>query len=401
MPIALYALALCAFSIGTTELVVEGVLPDIVKSLDVSLATGGALVTTYAFGVVIGAPLLTLLTRRFPRKALIIGVLVLYAIGNSCSALAPSFTTLIIIRFLTGTMHGVFMAIGASIASSLVDESKRGTAMAVFITGITVAVIVGVPLGTYIGQAIDWQATFIMLGVIALLGAAAVTAFLPKVPYEPSRQSLRDVAALFSHKGLISIYLLTITSYAALFGVYTFIVPTFTKVSGLGLGEVDGVLLLYGVTIAAGNLFGGRLADKIGYLRSLAILVFFMAGALAVFAYTQHIALPSVATMLAVGFLAYAITPILQGAVVAFARLHLSALVDFASSLNIASYNVGIMSGSLIASQTVRVWGLEGTPVTAFACAVAAMAVIGLAYRWHLAQQLAPAAAAGSPAKAS
>ena len=401
MPIALYALALCAFSIGTTELVVEGVLPDIVKSLDISLATGGALVTTYAGGVVIGAPLLTLLTRRIPRKALIIGVLLLYALGNSCSALAPSFTTLIIIRFLTGTMHGVFMAIGASIASSLVDESKRATAMAVFISGITVAVIVGVPLGTYIGQAIDWQATFVMLGVIALLGAAAVTVFVPSIPYEPNRQSLREVAALFSYKGLVSLYLVTITSYAALFGVYTFIVPTFTKVSGLGFGEVDGVLVLYGVTIAVGNLFGGRLADRIGHLRSLAILVLFLVGVLAVFGYTQHMAILSVGTMLLVGFLAYAITPILQSGVVSFARLHLPAFTDFASSINIASYNVGIMLGSLIASQTVRFWGLEGTPVTALVCAVLAIDVIGLAYRWHLAQQLAPAEAAASPPKAS
>src|SRR5690606_250358 len=262
MPIALLALTISAFAIGTTEFVIVGLLPTIAADLAVSLPSAGLLVSLYALGVAVGAPVLTALTGKVPRKALMLGLMALFTLGNLVAWQAPGYESLIVARILTGLAHGVFFSIGSTIAASLVPKEKAASAIAIMFTGLTVALVTGVPLGTFIGQQFGWRTTFLAvsaLGVIAFLGSLL---FVPKNVVHSKPATLRQQIRVFAQPRLLLVYAMTAVGYGGSFIAFTFLAPMLEQSTGFSIHAVGGVMRAYGVSVAIGNLWGGKLADQ-------------------------------------------------------------------------------------------------------------------------------------------
>ncbi|MGB7995383.1 MAG: MFS transporter, partial [Photobacterium halotolerans] len=239
MPLALWALTLSAFAIGTTEFVIVGLVPTIAQDLSVSLPSAGLLVSLYALGVAIGAPVLTALTGRWPRKIVLLSLMTLFIAGNLMAWLAPGYESLITARILTGLAHGVFFSIGSTIATSLVSKEKEASAIATMFTGLTVALVTGVPLGTWIGQLFGWRATFLivaLLGLVALIGSALlVPANLKQSP--PAR--LKQQLAVLVNPRLLLVYAMTAVGYGGTFVAFTYLAPILQQVTGLAEGAIS------------------------------------------------------------------------------------------------------------------------------------------------------------------
>ncbi|OBU87152.1 MFS transporter [Chromobacterium subtsugae] len=362
MPLALWALTLSAFAIGTTEFVIVGLIPTISASLGVSLPSAGLLVSLYALGVAVGAPLLTALTGRLPRKWLLIGLMALFTIGNLVAWQAPGYQALIAARLLTGLAHGVFFSIGSTLATGLVPKDKGASAIALMFSGLTVALVTGVPLGTFIGQHFGWQATFLavsLLGVVALLGSLAlVPSNLPK----PAPASLSSQLAVLAQPRLLLVYAMTALGYGGSFTAFTFLAPMLETVSGFAPGAVALIMLLYGVSVAIGNIWGGRLADRKGPVAALKIIFAGLALVLLALTFTAGSKWLVALTVLAWGAVAFGNVAGLQLYVVSQARARVPQAVDVASGLNIAAFNVGIAGGAWLGGHVVASLGLMATP---------------------------------------
>lgn len=362
MPLALFALTLSAFAIGTTEFVIVGLIPTIAEQLAVSLPSAGLLVSLYALGVAIGAPVLTALTARVPRKWLLVGLMGLFTLGNLLAWQAPGYGTLIIARVLTGMAHGVFFSIGSTIATSLVAKEKAASAIALMFSGLTVALVTGVPLGTWIGQTFGWRETFLVvsaLGVVAMLGCLLL---VPAKLQQGHVASWRDQLAVITHPQLLLVYAKTALGYGGAFTAFTFLVPILQQVSGFSSASVSLILLVYGVSVAVGNIWGGRLADQHGPHGALKRLFAGLALVLLTLTFTAYSPWLAVLTVLIWGAFAFGNVPGLQVLVVQQAERHVPRAVDVASGLNIAAFNVGIALGSFIGGQTVAHLGLMNTP---------------------------------------
>jgi DHA1 family inner membrane transport protein len=362
MPLALWALALSAFAIGTTEFVIVGLIPTIAASLQVSVPSAGLLVSLYALGVAIGAPLLTAMTGRVPRKQLLLGLMVLFTIGNLVAWMAPDYTALMAARVLTGLAHGVFFSIGSTIATSLVPKEKAASAIALMFTGLTVALVTGVPLGTFIGQHFGWQATFLavsLLGVIAVIGSAIL---VPSDIAGSKPAPLLTQLAVLKKPSLLLVYAITTLGYGGSFIAFTYLAPILQQVSGFAASTVSLVMLVYGVSVAAGNIWGGKLADRLGPVRALQIVFALLALVLLVLAFTAPSKPLVLMTVLAWGAVAFGNVPGLQVYVVRRAERDAPQAVDVASGLNIAAFNVGIALGAWGGGLIVAHLGLMATP---------------------------------------
>jgi DHA1 family inner membrane transport protein len=362
MPLALWALALSAFAIGTTEFVIVGLIPTIAASLQVSVPSAGLLVSLYALGVAIGAPLLTAMTGRVPRKLLLLGLMVLFTIGNLVAWMAPDYTALMAARVLTGLAHGVFFSIGSTIATSLVPKEKAASAIALMFTGLTVALVTGVPLGTFIGQHFGWQATFLavsLLGVIAVIGSAILVP--SDIACSKPAPLLMQLAVLKKPR-LLLVYAITTLGYGGSFIAFTYLAPILQQVSGFAASTVSLVMLVYGVSVAAGNIWGGKLADRLGPVRALQIVFALLALVLFVLAFTAPSKPLVLITVLAWGAVAFGNVPGLQVYVVRRAERDAPQAVDVASGLNIAAFNVGIALGAWGGGLIVAHLGLMATP---------------------------------------
>lgn len=362
MPLALWALTLSAFAIGTTEFVIVGLIPTIAASLDVSVPSAGLLVSLYALGVAIGAPVLTALTGRVPRKQLLLGLMVLFTIGNLVAWMAPNYASLMAARVLTGLAHGVFFSIGSTIATSLVPKEKAASAIALMFTGLTVALVTGVPLGTFIGQHFGWQATFLavsLLGVIAAVGSAIL---VPSNIAGSAPSSLLTQLAVLKKPRLLLVYAMTTLGYGGSFIAFTYLAPVLQEVSGFAASTVSLVMLVYGVSVAAGNIWGGKLADRHGPVRALQIVFALLATVLLVLTFTAPSKPLVLLTVLAWGAVAFGNVPGLQVYVVQRAERDAPQAVDVASGLNIAAFNVGIALGAWGGGLIVARLGLMATP---------------------------------------
>ena len=362
MPIALLALTLSAFAIGTTEFVIVGLLPTVAADLAVSLPSAGLLVSLYALGVAIGAPVLTALTGKLPRKALLLGLMALFTAGNLLAWQAPGYESLIVARILTGLAHGVFFSIGSTIATGLVPKEKAASAIAIMFTGLTVALVTGVPLGTFIGQHFGWRETFLAvagLGVVAFVGSAV---FVPKDIRHTPPASLLQQAKVLAEPRLLLVYAKTAIGYGGTFIPFTFLAPILTEVSGFSAGAVGWVMLVYGVSVAIGNIWGGRLADRLGPIPALRIIFLLLAAVLLVFQFTAPHKWLALATVLAWGAVAFGNVPGLQVYVVKQAERFTPQAVDVASGLNIAAFNLGIAGAAWAGGLIVTHLGLIHTP---------------------------------------
>ena len=363
MPIALYALTIAAYAIGTTEFVIVGLLPTVAKDLAITLPLAGLIVSVYALGVTFGAPVMTALTGRLERKPLLLGLMVLFITGNTLAAFSASYELLLVARVLTALAHGVFFSVGSTIAADLVPENRRASAIALMFMGLTVAIVTGVPLGTFIGQTFGWRATFAAvagLGAVAFVGIALL---LPgKITKAPPASIMDQVRVLGSGR-LLLVFGMTALGYGGTFVAFTYLATILETITGFAASQVSLILILYGAAIAAGNLTGGRLANA-RPARALAWLFLAQALVLAAFTVTAGHPVPALITLVLLGFLSFANVPGLQLYVVQLAKVHRLGAVDTASALNIAAFNLGIALGAWIGGLVVgSSLGLGATPV--------------------------------------
>lgn len=362
MPIALLALTLGAFAIGTTEFVIVGLLPTVAADLGIGLPSAGLLVSLYALGVAVGAPVLTALTGRLPRKALLLALMALFTAGNLLAWQAPGYGTLVAARVLTGLAHGVFFSIGSTIATGLVPREKAASAIATLFAGLTVALVTGVPLGTFIGQHFGWRETFLAVAGLGMLAFAGSALFVPRRIAHVPPASLLQQARVLAEPRLLLVYAKTAIGYGGTFIPFTFLAPILTGVSGFSESAVGWVMLVYGVSVAAGNLWGGRLADRLGPIPALRIIFALLAAVLLLLQFTAPHPWLAVATVLLWGAVAFGNVPGLQLYVVRQAERVAPQAVDVASGLNIAAFNLGIAGAAWAGGLIVTHLGLMHTP---------------------------------------
>jgi multidrug resistance protein len=362
MPIALFALTLAAYAIGTTEFVIVGLLPTVASDLHITLPLAGLIVSVYALGVTFGAPVLTALTSRVERKPLLLGLMALFVAGNMIAALSTNYQILLIARILAAFAHGVFFSVGSTIAADLVPENRRASAIAMMFMGLTVAIVTGVPIGTLIGQTFGWRMTFWAvtgLGVVAFVGIAAL---LPDNLSKAEPARLLDQVLVLGSARLLIVFAMTALGYGGTFVAFTYLAPILQQVTGFSEGGVSLILVVYGIAIAIGNIVGGRIANH-DPVRALIILFALQAIVLVVFSFTSVSPVLTVVTLAALGFLQFANVPGLQLYVVQLAKQYRPGAVDVASALNIAAFNLGIAIGAWLGGLVVASpIGLTGTP---------------------------------------
>ncbi|MGW1072668.1 MFS transporter [Streptomyces sp. NPDC002537] len=369
MPLALLALAVSAFGIGTTEFVMMGLLPNVADDLGTSVPTAGHLVSAYALGVVVGAPLLTALGSRVPRKRMLVMLMGLFTIGNLASALAPSFGLLIAGRVLAGLPHGAFFGVGAVVAARLVSEGRQARAVATMFLGLTVANIVGVPTATLLGQHLGWRATFLVVTGIGLVAMAALAALVPRIPREHGEGLGQELRALGDRQVLLGL-LTAVFGFAGVFAVYSYLASMMTEVTGFAESSVTVVLALFGTGMTIGALVAGPLTDRA--LRptlygSLAAL----AAVLVVFDFTVHVKWAALVTVVVLGAVGFLTTTPLQMLIMNKARR----APTLAAASNHSAFNLANAGGAWLGGVAIAAgWGWTSPTLVG-----AALAVVGLA----------------------
>ena len=367
MPRALLALAIGAFGIGTTEFVVMGMLPQIAEGLDVSVSAVGLLISAYAVGVVIGAPTLTALGVRFTPRQTLIGLMALFTLGNLLSALAPSYGWLVAARVFAALAHGSFFGVGAVAARRLVPKEKATQAISLMITGLTVANVIGVPLGTFVAQQLSWRVVFAAVAGIGLVTIAGLLAWMPTVAGEPT--DLRSELTAFRRRGVWLVLGTTMIGFAALFSVYSYVSPILTDLGGIPEGWVTPVLGLFGVGTTVGTLMGGRLGDRWG-LSFVTVGLVGTAVALAVLALVARTPVAAVVVLVLFGTLAFSLGPVVQNRVIEAARVPGGSLV---SAANQAAFNMANALGAALGAAALS----AGLGYTAPIWVGASMALLG------------------------
>ncbi|BCC08633.1 chloramphenicol resistance protein [Bacillus cereus] len=357
---ALLALAISAFGIGTTEFISVGLLPSISKGLNVSVTTAGLTVSLYALGAAVGAPVLTALTASMSRKTLLMWIMVIFIIGNGIAAVATSFTILIIARIVSAFAHGVFMSIGSTIAAAIVPENKRASAIAIMFTGLTVATITGVPIGTFIGQQFGWRASFMAIVVIGIIAFIANSILVPSNLKNGVPVSFRDQFKLIKNGRLLLVFIITALGYGGTFVTFTYLSPLLQEVTGFEASTVTIILLVYGIAIAIGNMVGGKLSNH-NPIRALFYMFLIQAIILFVLTFTAPFKVAGFITIIFMGLFAFMNVPGLQVYVVILAERFVPSAVDVASAINIASFNGGIALGSYIGGLVTNSLGLIHT----------------------------------------
>ena len=347
MPLALLALAVAAFGIGTTEFVIMGLLPEVANDLNVSIPDAGLLITGYALGVVFGAPILAIATANMPRKTTLLGMTLMFILGNVLCALAPTYATLMAARVITALCHGAFFGIGSVVAAGLVAPNKRAQAIALMFTGLTLANVLGVPLGTALGQYAGWRSTFWAVAVIGVIAVIAQMVWLPKeIPMEKG-----NLVAEFRVLGKPNVLLalaMSVLASTSLFSVFTYIAPILRDVTGVTPHGVTFMLLLFGLGLTGGSMLGGRLADSrlLPALLGMSIAVVLI---VALFSQTSHSVIPAAITLLLWGVVAFALCPILQLLIIDQA----SDAPNLGSTLNQSAFNLGNAAGAWIGGLVV------------------------------------------------
>lgn len=375
MPLALLALTIGAFAIGTTEFVIVGLLPVISGDLQVTLPSAGLLVAFYALGVAFGAPVITALTGHVPRKPLLVALMTLFTFANLLAWMSPGYGTLIVARVLSGFAHGVFFSVGSVIATSLVPKEKAAGAIATMFSGLTVAFVTGVPLGTLIGEHFGWRAAFLVLAIFGLVAMLGTLFFVPRQVERTQTASLRKQVQVFAEPRLLLVFLMTAVGYGGSLVAFTYLAPILETVSHFTPGEVSGILLLYGVSVAVGNFLGGRLADSRGAIHALKVIFSLLALALLLLnVAASHKALVALVALFW-GSVAFGNVPALQVYVVKQAERFAPDSVNVASGMNIAAFNLGVAGGSSLGGLIVAHLGLMHTPWIAAVTVLVALAL--------------------------
>lgn len=345
--LALLALAVSAFAIGTTEFISVGLLPLIADDMHISVTTAGLTVSLYALGVTIGAPVLTSVTSGMSRKSLLLWIMIVFMIGNTLAATATGIGMLLAARVISAFSHGVFMSIGSTIAADLVPEDRRASAISIMFTGLTVATVTGVPLGTFIGQQFGWRAAFFMIVAVGLLAFIANSMLVPSDLRKGAPAKFRDQFKLAANGRMLLLFLITALGYGGTFVVFTYLSPILQEITGFREGTVAVILLVYGIAIAIGNMIGGKLSNR-QPIKALFYMFIIQAAVLLALMFTVPYKAAGLITIVLMGLLAFMNVPGLQVYVVMLAERFVPSAVDVASAINIAAFNAGIAIGSYL-----------------------------------------------------
>lgn len=371
--LTLLALAISAFAIGSTEFISVGLLPMIVKSFNVSLSTAGLTVSLYALGVTVGAPLLTILTGRLNRRLLMLLIMVVFILGNLLAAFAPVFGILILGRIVSAFAHGIFMSVSSVIAADVVAPHKRASAIAIMFTGLTVATVTGVPLGTFIGQQTSWHMSFLFIAAVGVLGLIANFFLVPSHLPVPGKTDISGIARIFKTKTVVISLLITAFGYGGTFTAYTYLSPILEKFMGYSASGIVVILTVYGVMVAIGNTIGGKLSNH-NPLSALMKMFIALAIVLVALYFAMNSFILGTIAVLALGLFAFMNVPGLQLYVVQQAEIYVPKDITLASAFNISAFNIGIYLGSTIGAQVTGKVGLAYTPL--FGAVMVAIAVL-------------------------
>jgi DHA1 family inner membrane transport protein len=371
MPLALIALSVCSFAIGTTEFVITGLLPQIASDTHVSISTAGLLVSGYALGVVVGAPLVTAAIARLPRKGVLLGLLVLFVAGNLMSGVAPGYAVLLAGRVIAALCHGAFLGVASVVAANLVGPEKQARAIAGMLTGLTVANVVGVPMGTFLGQQFGWRATFLVIAGLGMLGMIGVAALVPSIP-APRNGGVRAELTAFRHARVWLALAMTALGFGAVYAPFTYVAPLLTGVAGFPSAAVPWLLILFGTGLVVGNLVGARAADW-RLMPTIVVLLAVLIGVLLLFDRTAHAELPAAVTLFALGVVGFATVPAFTSNVLTAART--TSANTMASSAAVAAFNLGNATGAYLGGLVISA-GLGYASPTLVGAAMAGAALL-------------------------
>jgi len=376
-----WALAVTAFAIGVAEFIVVGMLPAIAGDLAVSLARAGSLVGFYALALAVGAPMVVLALARLPRKPVLLGLVAVFLAGNLLSALAAGYEMLLAGRLLTAVAHGSFFAIGATVAARLAAQGQASRAIALMFAGLTLAMVIGVPLGSLIGNALGWRLPFFAVVGLAVPAWIAILRWIPAEPAPVTGPAIQPLLALVS-PAILTMMSITTLGFGASFAAFTFITPILTEITGFSTQAANGLLVLFGIATLVGNVAGGRLAARQGWLRALRRLLFGLLLVLEAMALVRPWKVAMIATLFVWGALAFGLSPGCQAGMLETAQRWTPRAVDFASALNISAFNLGISLGEALGSRLVEQGQLAMTPWVGVALALLAQLPLwGLARR--------------------
>lgn len=371
MPIGLFALTAGAFGIGTTEFVIMGLLLQVSADLGIQVSTAGLLISGYALGVFAGAPLLTLVTGRLPRKTLLVALMVVFTIGNIACAMAPDYASLMVARVITSLAHGTFFGVGSIVATGLVAPDRKASAIAIMFTGLTMATLLGVPFGAWLGLHFGWRSTFWAVALIGVVATLVLAVFVPADRTAPQPLSLRQELTVLTKPQVWLGLLMTALGFAGVFAVFTYIQPILTRITGFSDAAVSPILLVFGGGLAIGNLLGGKLADKrlmptlLGSLIALALVE-------GVMTFAMQDKLAAILFVGLMGIASFATVAPLQMRVLEKAE---GAGQGLASSLNIAAFNLGNALGAWVGGLTID----QGPGLGAVTWVAALVTLAGLA----------------------
>ncbi|MEB2300209.1 MFS transporter [Lysinibacillus xylanilyticus] len=371
--LTLLALAISAFGIGSTEFISVGLLPLITEDFGITISTAGLTVSLYALGVTIGAPLLTACTSHLSRKNVLLLVMVLFIIGNLLAALAPSFSLLIAGRIISALSHGVFMSIASVIAADVVAPNKRASAIAFMFTGLTLATVTGVPLGTFIGQVTDWRMSFFFIVVIGIIGLISNALLVPSQLSKGNPISIRDIGKVLGNIRMLLILFITAIGYGGAFVVYTYISPILEQYMGYSPKAIVVILIGYGICVAIGNTLGGHFANN-NPLRSIFIIFIGLALSLLGIGFFLESSFIGLMMVFMMGLFMFMNVPGLQLYAVQLSEKYIPSAISMASALNISAFNIGIFLGSYIGGFIIRHQSLAHTPIYGFALVMIAAA---------------------------
>ena len=368
MPIPVLALTACAFCIGTAEFVVMGSLPEIARDLSVSIPLAGQIVTAYALGVVVGAPLLAVLTAKLPRKLVLLLMVGVFIIGNLLSAISPNYILLIGSRILAALAHGTLFGVGAVVAAGMVPPNRQPSAIGLMFLGLTLANIPGVPLGTLVGQTYGWRATFAVITALGLIALISVYILVPNVANPPSRGLGHEFSVVKRWDVLLAIAT-TVSASASVFALFTYVVPLLQDETGFQPAQMTPILFMIGLGLTFGITVGGKFSDR-GPMRAMIVMFAILIASLVVLPMVIHHAILTLMILCVWASAAFGLVPGLQARVVDRAK----DAPNLASTLNIAGFNLGNAAGALLGGLVIHFgWGLTAVPLAA-----AALATVGL-----------------------
>lgn len=373
MPRGVLSLAVAAFAIGVTEFIVVGILPSIAKDLHISIESAGSLVSLYALALAIGTPLLVIALSRLPRKLALLGLMTVFLAGNLVAALSHTFELLLAGRVITAIAHGTFFAIGATVAANLVPKAQAGRAISVMFAGLTLAMVIGVPLGSFLGNLMGWRLPFFAVAALAALGLAAMARWLPAgLAQGAGGKAATQLAALGSGP-ILTMMAVTVFGFGSSFAAFTFITPILTDITGFSATMASALLIVFGAATFVGNLGGGYLTSHYGWQKALRVMLLLLAATQAGVALAIS-SQPMMVVMLFVwGMFAFGLTPALQAGMLATAERYTPKAVDFASGLNISAFNLGISLGSMLGALMVSRQLMASSPWAGVAASLLAL----------------------------